>query len=105
MLNEDCSIILADSLVVAVMPKPPAKHLQEDDDEDEDLVRINLLGCTFINIYSCHLKQVLLPGITFCVLDVQRFKIPQSSSRWKRRIIFFLREKLRVPGMLVFEFK
>ena len=45
-------IYLADSLVVAVMPKPPAKHLQEEEDEDEDLVRINLLCYIIINDYS-----------------------------------------------------
>ena len=34
-----------DSLVVAIIPKPPAKHLQEDDeDEDEDQATINLLS-------------------------------------------------------------
>ncbi|KAJ0968126.1 hypothetical protein J5N97_025043 [Dioscorea zingiberensis] len=57
-----------DSLMVAVIPKPPAKHLHEDDDdEDDDL----------------------------------KFRIPQSTSLWRRRLFYFLREKLRVPDVLL----
>lgn len=56
-----------DSILVAVMPKRPAKHLQDDDEEEDDL----------------------------------RFQIPQSSSRWKRRLVSFLREKVRVPDIML----
>lgn len=37
--DEDARVRLenGDSLIVAVMPKPPAKHLREDDDNDDDL--------------------------------------------------------------------
>nr|CAD1820779.1 unnamed protein product [Ananas comosus var. bracteatus] len=56
-----------DCLMVAVMPKPPAKHLQEDDDDDDEELK---------------------------------FQIPQTTNWWKRKIFLFLREKLRLPGML-----
>lgn len=32
----------------------------------------------------------------------QRFQMPQSSSWWKRRMVSFLRNKLRFPGILLY---
>nr|CAD1820789.1 unnamed protein product [Ananas comosus var. bracteatus] len=55
-------------LMVAVMPKPPAKHLQEDDDDDDEELK---------------------------------FQIPQTTNWWKRKIFLFLREKLRLPDILL----
>ncbi|OAY63980.1 uncharacterized protein LOC109728545 [Ananas comosus] len=57
-----------DCLMVAVMPKPPAKHLQEDDDDDDEELK---------------------------------FQIPQTTNWWKRKIFLFLREKLRLPDILL----
>ncbi|PKA66269.1 hypothetical protein AXF42_Ash006966 [Apostasia shenzhenica] len=67
--SEDMRVRLknGDLLLVAVMPKPPAKHLCEDDDGDDEL----------------------------------KFKIPQSASWWKRKLFFILREKLRLPDILL----
>lgn len=61
-----------DSLIVAVKPKPPVKHLrvgfgEDDDEEEEDL----------------------------------KFQLPQSSSRWKRRLYSFLHNKLKLPDILL----
>ncbi|XP_062145759.1 uncharacterized protein LOC133853757 isoform X2 [Alnus glutinosa] len=59
-----------DSLIVAVKPKPPVKHLRnefDDDDDDEDL----------------------------------KFQLPQSSSRWKRKLYSFLHDKLKLPDILL----
>lgn len=58
-----------DSLIVAVKPKPPAKHLRDglDDDDDDDL----------------------------------KFQLPQSSSRWKRRVYTVLHDKLKLPDILL----
>ncbi|KAH7578615.1 hypothetical protein JRO89_XS01G0405500 [Xanthoceras sorbifolium] len=59
-----------DSVIVAVKPKPPAKHLRDDvyiDDDDLDL----------------------------------KFQLPQSTSRWKRRLYFFLRNRLKLPNILL----
>uniref|UniRef100_A0A7N2N144 Ubiquitin-like domain-containing protein n=1 Tax=Quercus lobata TaxID=97700 RepID=A0A7N2N144_QUELO len=59
-----------DSLIVAVKPKPPVKHVRDgfdDDDEEEDL----------------------------------KFQLPQSSSRWKRRLYSFLHNKLKLPDILL----
>ncbi|CAI0418654.1 unnamed protein product [Linum tenue] len=53
-----------DALIVAVKPKPPAKHLQDGCDDDDDL----------------------------------KFQLPQSTSPWKRKLYFFLRHKLKIPG-------
>lgn len=34
-------ILFPDSLIVAVVPKPPARHLRDgDDDDDEELVSV-----------------------------------------------------------------
>nr|XP_011465170.1 PREDICTED: uncharacterized protein LOC101314569 isoform X2 [Fragaria vesca subsp. vesca] len=59
-----------DSLIVAVKPKPPAKHLRDgfDDDDDEDDLK---------------------------------FQLPQSSSRWKRRVYAVLHDKLKLPDILL----
>uniref|UniRef100_A0ACD5Y1L8 Uncharacterized protein n=1 Tax=Avena sativa TaxID=4498 RepID=A0ACD5Y1L8_AVESA len=60
-----------DSLIVAVAPKPPAKHLRNDgDDDDEDEEEL-------------------------------KFKIPQTTTWWKKRIFIFLRDKLRFPDILL----
>ncbi|OAY70303.1 hypothetical protein ACMD2_23962 [Ananas comosus] len=63
-----CSARRWDCLMVAVMPKPPAKHLQEDDDDDDEELK---------------------------------FQIPQTTNWWKRKIFLFLREKLRLPDILL----
>ncbi|ESR49995.1 ubiquitin-like domain-containing protein [Citrus sinensis] len=55
-----------DSVIAAVKPKPPPRHLRDDtciDDDDLDL----------------------------------KFKLPRSTSRWKRKLFFFLRNKLKLP--------
>ncbi|XP_037496713.1 uncharacterized protein LOC105641613 isoform X2 [Jatropha curcas] len=57
----------SDSLIVAVKPNPPAKHLRDGFDDDDDL----------------------------------KFQLPQSTSRWKRRLYFFLHDKLKLPGILL----
>uniref|UniRef100_M8BLZ3 Uncharacterized protein n=1 Tax=Aegilops tauschii TaxID=37682 RepID=M8BLZ3_AEGTA len=59
--------------MVAVAPKPPAKHLRDDDDDDDDDEDEEEL----------------------------KFKIPQTTTWWKRRIFIFLREKLRLPDILL----
>lgn len=59
-----------DSLIVAVKPKPPVKHLHnrsDDEEDDEDL----------------------------------KFQLPQSSSRWKRKLYSFLHDKLKLPDILL----
>uniref|UniRef100_A0A1D1YJK6 SAYSvFN domain-containing protein 1 n=1 Tax=Anthurium amnicola TaxID=1678845 RepID=A0A1D1YJK6_9ARAE len=56
-----------DSLIVAVVPKPPAKHLREDFDDDDEL----------------------------------KFQIPESENWWKKKLFTFLREKLRLPDILL----
>ncbi|KAK3183067.1 hypothetical protein Dsin_030353 [Dipteronia sinensis] len=59
-----------DSVIVAVKPKPPAKHLRDDvyiDDDDLDL----------------------------------KFQLPQSTSRWKKRLYFLLRNRLKLPNVLL----
>ncbi|KAA8522075.1 hypothetical protein F0562_012611 [Nyssa sinensis] len=60
-----------DSLLVAVKPKPPVKHIRDgltdNNDDDDDL----------------------------------KFQLPQSTSGWKRRLFAFLRDKLRLPDMLL----
>ncbi|CAN1857442.1 hypothetical protein LINPERHAP1_LOCUS42500 [Linum perenne] len=55
-----------DSLIVAVKPKAPAKHLQDGCEDGDDLL--------------------------------QKFQLPQSTSPWKRKIYFFLGNKLKFPG-------
>ncbi|KAG7030195.1 hypothetical protein SDJN02_08542 [Cucurbita argyrosperma subsp. argyrosperma] len=57
-----------DSLTVAVKPKPPAEHLRDDSDDDEDDLK---------------------------------FRLPESSSRLKKKIYNFLREKLKFPDILL----
>ncbi|RVW49949.1 hypothetical protein CK203_091816 [Vitis vinifera] len=55
-----------DSLIVAVKPKPPPKHVRdgfEDEDDDDNL----------------------------------KFQLPQSTSRWKRKLFCFLHDKLKLP--------
>ncbi|KAJ4728734.1 ubiquitin family protein [Melia azedarach] len=60
-----------DSVIAAVKPKPPAKHLRDDTyiDDDDDL-------------------------------DM-KFHLPQSTSRWKKKLFFFLRNKLKLPDILL----
>uniref|UniRef100_A0A5B7AIT7 SAYSvFN domain-containing protein n=1 Tax=Davidia involucrata TaxID=16924 RepID=A0A5B7AIT7_DAVIN len=61
-----------DSLVVAVKPKPPVKHIRDgldDDDDDDD--------------------------------DDLKFQLPHSTSGWKRSLFSFLHDKLRLPDMLL----
>ncbi|XP_038726067.1 uncharacterized protein LOC120017077 isoform X2 [Tripterygium wilfordii] len=57
-----------DSLIVAVKPKPPAKHLRDGLDIDDDDLK---------------------------------FQLPASTSRWKRRLYFFLHDKLKLPDILL----
>ncbi|KAL1211101.1 hypothetical protein V5N11_008560 [Cardamine amara subsp. amara] len=57
-----------DSLIVAVIPKPPA-GVENFDDEDDD--------------------------------DVLKFKLPPSASRWKRKLYYFLRNKLKLPDIIL----
>ncbi|KAJ9135095.1 hypothetical protein P3X46_032314 [Hevea brasiliensis] len=57
-----------DSLIVAVKPKPPAKHLRDGFDFDDDDLK---------------------------------FQLPQSTSRWKRRLYYFLHDKLKLPDILL----
>ncbi|XP_023005519.1 uncharacterized protein LOC111498482 [Cucurbita maxima] len=57
-----------DSLTVAVKPKPPAEHLRDDSDDEEDDLK---------------------------------FRLPESSSRLKKKIYNFLREKLKFPDILL----
>ncbi|KAM0879415.1 hypothetical protein ACQ4PT_034257 [Festuca glaucescens] len=62
-----------DSLIVAVAPKPPAKHLRggdDDDDDDDDEEEL-------------------------------KFKMPQTTNWWKKRIFIFLKDKLRFPDILL----
>ncbi|XP_024168632.1 uncharacterized protein LOC112175200 isoform X1 [Rosa chinensis] len=59
-----------DSLIVAVKPKPPSKHLRDGLDEDDDE-------------------------------DDLKFQLPQSSSRWKRRVYAVLHDKLKLPDILL----
>ncbi|KAH6817996.1 ubiquitin family protein [Perilla frutescens var. frutescens] len=58
-----------DTVTVAIKPKPPAKHIQDnfDDDDGEDL----------------------------------KFQLPESTSRWKRKLFFTLRDKIKLPNMLL----
>ncbi|KAL2457854.1 ubiquitin family protein [Forsythia ovata] len=70
--NGDAAIVQlhdGESLIVAIKPEPPAKHIWDDVDEDdsEDL----------------------------------KFQLPQPTGRWKRRLFFFLRDKFKLPDMLL----
>ncbi|KAK3014190.1 hypothetical protein RJ639_008691 [Escallonia herrerae] len=63
-----------DSLIVAVKPKMPAKHVRDGEDEDDDdLVKIELV----------------------------KFQLPQSTSEWKKQLFSFLHEKLKLPDVLL----
>ncbi|EEF42448.1 uncharacterized protein LOC8284626 [Ricinus communis] len=68
--DDDAYIKLSnsDSLIVAVKPKPPAKHLHDGFDFDDDDLK---------------------------------FQLPQSTSRWKRRIYSFLHDKLKISDILL----
>ncbi|XP_071696041.1 uncharacterized protein [Rutidosis leptorrhynchoides] len=57
-----------DTLIVAVKPKPPAKHFQNGFEDDEEELK---------------------------------FQIPELNNGWKRRLFIFLREKLKIPDMLL----
>ncbi|KAL7123644.1 hypothetical protein ACP275_01G118600 [Erythranthe tilingii] len=59
-----------DSVIVAIKPKPPAKHTLnsfDDDDDGEDI----------------------------------KIELTEPTSRWKRRLFFILRDKLKLPDMLL----
>ncbi|XP_022145366.1 uncharacterized protein LOC111014834 [Momordica charantia] len=68
--DDDVYVRLNDgeSLTVAVKPKPPAEHLRDGFDDDEDDLK---------------------------------FRLPESSSRLKKKIYNFLREKLKFPDILL----
>ncbi|KAF5198544.1 ubiquitin family protein [Thalictrum thalictroides] len=59
-----------DSVIVAVKPKSPARHIRNgfDDEDDEDDLK---------------------------------FQIPQSTSRWKRKLFTFLHDKVKLPYILL----
>ncbi|XP_071701165.1 uncharacterized protein [Rutidosis leptorrhynchoides] len=57
-----------DTLIVAAKPKPPAKHIQNGFEDDEEELK---------------------------------FQIPELNNGWKRRLFIFLREKLKIPDMLL----
>ncbi|KAJ8774455.1 hypothetical protein K2173_016901 [Erythroxylum novogranatense] len=57
-----------DSLMVAVKPKPPAKHLRDGFDFDDDDLK---------------------------------FRLPETTSRWKRRLYIFLHDKLKLPDIFL----
>ncbi|XP_057850586.1 uncharacterized protein LOC131061089 isoform X2 [Cryptomeria japonica] len=58
----------SDTLLAFVAPKPPAKHVQVTEEDDEDDLRFN---------------------------------IPESAAQWKKNLLFVLRDKLRVPDILL----
>ncbi|KAL6979837.1 hypothetical protein U1Q18_021493 [Sarracenia purpurea var. burkii] len=69
-LDEFIQLNNGDSMIVAVKPKPPVKHIRDgldEDDDEEDL----------------------------------KFKLPQLTSGWKKTLFSFLRDKLRLPDMLL----
>lgn len=91
-----------DSVIAAVKPKPPPRHLRDDtciDDDDLDLVIKLLISLKF---RCCFKIQTFLIWFFFffapCFLNVKKFKLPRSTSRWKRKLFFFLRNKLKLPG-------
>lgn len=85
-----------DSLIVAVIPKPPAGVETFDDDDDDDLVYYRcLILC--LTRQEWFLVSVLLKSI-LVILALQKFKLPPSASRWKRKLYYFLRNKLKLPG-------
>ncbi|WCJ20669.1 ubiquitin family protein [Euphorbia peplus] len=57
-----------DVFLVAVKPKPPAKHLRDGFELDDDELK---------------------------------FQLPQSTSRWKKRLYSFLHDKLKLPDILL----
>uniref|UniRef100_A0A7N0UWM4 Ubiquitin-like domain-containing protein n=1 Tax=Kalanchoe fedtschenkoi TaxID=63787 RepID=A0A7N0UWM4_KALFE len=57
-----------DTIIAAVKPKSPAKHIRADYDEDDD----DLI-----------------------------FRIPQLTSKWKRKLYSFLRKKLKIPDIIL----
>uniref|UniRef100_A0A0E0QVG1 SAYSvFN domain-containing protein n=1 Tax=Oryza rufipogon TaxID=4529 RepID=A0A0E0QVG1_ORYRU len=59
-------------LIVAVAPKPPANHLRDGDGDDDDDEEEEL-----------------------------KFKIPETTTWWKRKFFIFLRDKLRLPDILL----
>jgi hypothetical protein len=69
------SAISLDSLIVAVAPKPPANHLRDGDGDDDDDEEEEL-----------------------------KFKIPETTTWWKRKFFIFLRDKLRLPGNLALDY-
>ncbi|TVU10786.1 hypothetical protein EJB05_44334, partial [Eragrostis curvula] len=60
-----------DTIIVAVAPKPPANHLRDDEDDEEEEE------------------------------EELKFKIPQTTTWWKRNIFVFLRDKLRLPDIIL----
>ncbi|KAJ1288365.1 hypothetical protein BS78_02G084200 [Paspalum vaginatum] len=59
-----------DTLIIAVVPKPPANHLRDDDYDQEEEEEL-------------------------------KFKIPQTTTWWKRKVFMFLRDKLRLPDIIL----
>ncbi|KAK9095395.1 hypothetical protein Scep_026864 [Stephania cephalantha] len=72
--GEDVYIQLKDGdcLIVAIKPIPPAKHLRKGFDDDDDDDD-----------------------------DDDLFQIPESASRWKRRLFSFLSDKLKLPNIML----
>ncbi|KAH9302604.1 hypothetical protein KI387_014187, partial [Taxus chinensis] len=60
-----------DMLLAVVAPKPPAKHIQGAEEDDEDDLHFNL---------------------------------PETAAQWKKNLLFVLRDKLRVPDILLVTF-
>ncbi|CAM8880832.1 unnamed protein product [Rhodiola kirilowii] len=58
-----------DTVIAAVKPKPPPKHIRADydDEDDDDLI----------------------------------FRIPQLSSKWKRKLYSFLHKRLKFPDLIL----
>ncbi|XP_062199140.1 uncharacterized protein LOC133901702 [Phragmites australis] len=71
--QDDARVNLRDGdiLIVAMPPKPPANHLRDDDDEEEEEE------------------------------EELKFKIPQTTTWWKRKIFIFLQDKLRLPDIIL----
>ncbi|KAL4572609.1 hypothetical protein LXL04_019389 [Taraxacum kok-saghyz] len=81
-----------DTLIVAVKPKPPPKHIQNGfDDDEEELVRITRAFTSF--------QQ---RPLTFIFSSKkQKFQLPELNSRWKKRLFIILHEKLKIPDMIL----
>lgn len=40
----------------------------------------------------------LVSALLLVVMALQKFQLPPSTSRWKRKLYYFLRNKLKLPG-------